>query len=153
MPCSFGGLSLSVPPSSLAWGSSDQIRQCLRVHTGGLVEGCSGSLVSGGDAHSVWLHNLANIAISRGHSRWCPAYVQSEQALLNTTKVIQQQCSVSFGGQPTNQARYSCGPLGERPWCRMSPGCGWRWGMLGRAAQNSVSKAGTDDGTAKKGYF
>ena len=28
-------------------------------------------------------------------------YVQSEQALLNTSEVTQQQCSVSFGWQPT----------------------------------------------------
>ena len=29
-------------------------------------------------------------------------YVESEKALLNTTEVTQQQCSVSFGWQPTN---------------------------------------------------
>ena len=29
-------------------------------------------------------------------------YVQSRQALLNTTKVTRQQCSVSFRWQPTN---------------------------------------------------
>ena len=65
MPCSHGGLSLSVPPSSLAWGSSDQSPQYQRVHIGGLVEGHSGGLLSGGDVHSVWPHNLANIVISR----------------------------------------------------------------------------------------
>ena len=49
------------------------------------------------DAHSVWLRDLVNIAISKGHSRWCPAYVESEQALLNTTELTQHQCRVSFG--------------------------------------------------------
>ena len=56
----------------------------------------------GGGTHSVWLRDLTKIVVSRGHSRWCPAYVESEQALLNTTKVTRQQCSVSFGWQPTN---------------------------------------------------
>ena len=102
MPHSRGGLSLGVPPSSLAWGSSDQSPKCQRVHIGGLVEGRSGGLLSGRDAHTVWLRDLASIVVSRGNSRWCPAYVQSEQALLNTTEVTQQQCSVSFGWQPTN---------------------------------------------------
>ena len=102
MSHSRGGLSLGVPLSSLAWGSSDQSPQHQRVHIGGLVERCSGGLLSGGDAHSVRLCDLANIVVSSWHSRWCPAYVQSEQALLNTTEVTQQQCSVSFGWQPTN---------------------------------------------------
>ena len=44
----------------------------------------------------------AYIVVSRGHSRWCPAYVESEQALMNTTEGTWQQCSVSFGWQPTN---------------------------------------------------
>ena len=39
-----GGLSLGVPASFLAWGSSDQ---SLQRHTGGLVEGRSGDLLSG----------------------------------------------------------------------------------------------------------
>ena len=131
MPTSRGGLSLGVPPSSLAWGSSDQSPKCQRVHIGGLVEGRSGGLLSGGDAHTVWLRNLASIVVSRGNSRWCPAYVPSEQALLNTTEVTQQQYSVSFGWQPTNDLT---SPLGAGPWCRMSPGCGRRWGMPGWAA-------------------
>ena len=47
MSHSRGGLSLGVPPSSLAWGSSDQSPQHQRVHIGGLVEGRSGGLLSG----------------------------------------------------------------------------------------------------------
>ena len=39
---------LGVPTSSLAWGSSDQSPQRQRVHIGGLVEGRSGGLLSGG---------------------------------------------------------------------------------------------------------
>ena len=89
MPHSHGGLSLGVPTSSLAWGSSDQSPQRQRIHIRGLVEGCGGGLLSGGDAHSVQLRDLANIVVSRGQSRWCPAYVQSEQAQRNTTEVTQ----------------------------------------------------------------
>ena len=44
--------------------------------------------------HSLSLTpQLSYIVISRGHSRWCPAYVLSEQALLNTAEVTLQQCS------------------------------------------------------------
>jgi len=53
MPHSRGGLSLGVPPSSLAWGSSDQSPQRQRVHIGGLVEGRSGGLLSGGRSLSL----------------------------------------------------------------------------------------------------
>ena len=108
MPCSRGDLSLGVPSSFLAWGSSDQSPQRHTVHIGRLMEGRSGGLLSGdggggrGDAHSVWLRDLANIVVSMGLSRWCPAYVQSEQPLPNTTEMARQQCSVSFGWQPTN---------------------------------------------------
>ena len=55
-----------------------------------------------GDAHSVSLSDLANNDVSKEHKRWCPAYVPSEQAVLNTTEVTRQQCSVSLGWQPTN---------------------------------------------------
>ena len=48
MPHSRSGLSLGVPPSSLARDSSDQNPQRQRIHTGGLVEGRSGGLLSGG---------------------------------------------------------------------------------------------------------
>ena len=65
------------------------------------MEGCV--VVCSRGEHSLSLtHDLANIVVSRGHSRWCPAYVQSEQALLSTTEVTWQQCSVFFGWQPTN---------------------------------------------------
>ena len=64
----------------------------------GLMEGRCGGPVSRGDTHSPWLRDLANIAVSRGHSRWCPACVESEQASLNTTKVTRQQFWISFGG-------------------------------------------------------
>ena len=67
----------------------------VRVHTGGLAEGRSDRLLSEEDAHSVGLRDGANIVVSRGHCRWCPAYVRSEQALLNTTEVA------SDGSPPT----------------------------------------------------
>ena len=47
MSHSRGGLSLGVPPSSLAWGSFDQSLQRQRVHIGGLVLGRSYGLLSG----------------------------------------------------------------------------------------------------------
>ena len=86
----------------------------------------------GGGAHSVGLPDLANVVVSRGHSRWCPAYVESDQALLNPNEVTRQQCSVSFGWQPTNDLTslpvdlWGAGPRNES----------WVWpevGMPGRA--------------------
>ena len=53
------------------------------------MEGRSGGLLSGGDAHSV-----SKTVVSRGHCRWCPAYFEPEQALLNTTRVIRQHRSL-----------------------------------------------------------
>ena len=52
--------------------------------------------------HSLTLPTLINI-VSTGHSTLvgtghCPAYVKSEQAWLNTTRVTQQLCSISFIG-------------------------------------------------------
>ena len=95
MPCFCGGLSESdsmfLPPP-LPEAVPIKIHN-VRVHIGGLVEGCSGGLLSRGDAHSVWVCDLANIVVSRGHSRWCPGYVESGQALPYTTKVTRQQCS------------------------------------------------------------
>ena len=124
MPCSRGGQGLGVPSSSLARGSSDQSYQRQRVHTEELAEGRSGGLLSGGDAHSVWLRDLANIVGSRGHSRWCPAYAESEPALLNTTAVTRQQCSVSFRRQPTNDLTSPPVDLwGAGPRWGMCPGC------------------------------
>ena len=65
MPYSRGDLSLGVPVSFLAWGSSDQSPQRQRVRTAGLVEGRSGGLFSGGDALSVRLRDLANTVVSQ----------------------------------------------------------------------------------------
>ena len=104
-----------------------------------------------GDAHSVWLRDLANIVVSRGHSRWCPAYVESEQALLNTTEVTQQQCSVSFGWQPTNDLTSL--PVDLWGWGRDAE---WALGVAGgegcrnERRGSSASEVGTVDGTAKK---
>ena len=83
---------------------------------------------------------------------WCPAYVESEQALLNTTEVTQQQCSVSFGWQPTNDLTSPPGDLWGRgrdaEWALgvAAEGGGCRDERRGRSA----SEVGTDDGTAKK---
>ena len=61
-----GGLSLRVPASSFAWGSSGQ---SLQRHIGGLVEGRSGDLLSGVGVHaqSFWLRSLPNTVVSIGH--------------------------------------------------------------------------------------
>ena len=143
MLCPRGALSLSVPASSLAWGSSDQSTQRQRVYRGRLVEGRSGGLLSGGDAHSAWLPDLANTVVSRGHSRWCPAYAESEQALLNTTEVTRQQCSVSFGWLPTNDlTSLSVDLWGAGPWCGdvvTSGGCGRKWGCRDERRGSSTS--------------
>ena len=40
-----------------------------KIHVGGLVEGRSGGLLPGGDARSVWLRDVVNIVVSKGH-RW-----------------------------------------------------------------------------------
>ena len=53
MPCSRGDLRLGVLAPFLAYGSSGQSPQRQKVRTGGLVEGRSGGLLSGEDAHSV----------------------------------------------------------------------------------------------------
>ena len=55
-----------------------------------------GGLPAGEDSHSVWLRDLAVNVVSKGHSRWCPAYVSSEQASLNTTEVTQQAVQSPF---------------------------------------------------------
>ena len=39
-----------------------------------------GGLLSGGNAHSVWLPKLADIVVSGGHSRWHAAYVRGMRA-------------------------------------------------------------------------
>ena len=90
--------------------------------------------VLGRGAHSVWLRDLANIGVSRGRSRWCPAYVESEPALLNTTNVTRQQCSVSFGWQPTNDLT----SLPVDPWGR---GGAAEW-VLGVAGSKDAGTSG-----------
>ena len=128
MPCFCGGLSESdsmfLPPP-LPEAVPIKIHN-VRVHIGGLVEGCSGGLLSRGDAHSVWVCDLANIVVSRGHSRWCPGYVESGQALPYTTKVTRQQCSVSFRWQPTNDLKSPPVDL----WGKNKP---WMWPAVGDA--------------------
>ena len=75
-------LALGIPASFLAPGSFDQniqhVRESSESPYGGLVEGHSGSLFSGGDIYSARLCNLTNIVISKGHSRWYQCYVISK---------------------------------------------------------------------------
>ena len=73
----------------------------MEVRSGGLLSGGGGG---GGGAGGGQL-TQSDIVVSRGRSRWRTAHVKSEQALLKTTEVIWQQCSVSFEWQPTNDLR------------------------------------------------
>ena len=54
------------------------------------MEGRSGALLSKRERVEgrslILTPKLANIVVSRGHSRWCPAYVESEQERLNTSE-------------------------------------------------------------------
>lgn len=50
----------------LALGGFSESFQRQVDHIGWLMEGHSGGLQSGKDIHSVWVHNLAHIIISRG---------------------------------------------------------------------------------------
>ena len=61
---------------------------------------------------------------------------ECDQVLLNTTEVTRQQCSVSFGWQPTNDLTSPHADLWEEV------------GMSGRAAQSSASEVYTDGGKA-----
>ena len=68
-----------------------------------------------------------NIVVSRGRSRWCPAYVESEQVLLNTSEVTRQKCRTCLLVMAAHQRSdvSSSGPLGAWP----------EVGMPGRAAR------------------
>ena len=46
-----------------------------------------GGMLFGTDAQSVWVPDLANTAVSRGHSRWCLVSVEPVQASLNTSQM------------------------------------------------------------------
>ena len=81
-------LRLGVPASFLAQGSFDEKPLVSEVYSGTVIGGCGGGLLSGADAHLVWLCDLNNIVVSRGHSRWCPA--ESKRGSLNTTNVTWQ---------------------------------------------------------------
>ena len=104
------------------WGSSDQSHQHWRVHIGELMEGCGGGLLSWGDAHSVGLCDLAyivismlaNVIISRGHRRWCPAYVASEQASLDSHSCDSAAVWCLFRKVTYKQSDVFCGPLAAR---------------------------------------
>ena len=114
MPCHHGDLSLGVPASFLAGSSSDQSPQHQRVHRGRQMKGCRGCLLSGADAHSVSLRNLVNTVISRGHGKWCPVYVESEQALLHTALAWLGLASVwclLWLAAHQRSDHLSCGPL------------------------------------------
>ena len=84
-------------------------------HSGALVKGRSGGLLSGGDVHSAWFRHLANIVVSRGHNRWCPAYVESKQASLSTTEVTRTQCMLCLLPAAARQRPdvSSCGSLAQ----------------------------------------
>ena len=135
MPHSRGGLSLGVPTSSPAWGSSDQSPQRQRVHIGGLVEGRSGGLLSGRTLTqsdtATWL-TLSSVGgtvggvlrmLNQSRHYWTPPKWLSSSVVFPLD-----------GNLPTVWLHFLW-TSGGRARCRMSPGCGRRWGMPGRAAR------------------
>ena len=116
--CACGEFVLKSSVSAGSWGLS--------------LDGRGDGLLEGGDTHSVWLHESAISVVSRGHSRWCPAYVGSEQEHHWRT---QQQCRVSSGGWPhdglTVIVPYGLPTLGL--W-QDKPGCDRVWSRSRRAA-------------------
>ena len=93
-------LSLSVPTSFLAWGSSGESFSASESPHRGMNGRRRNDLFSGIDIHPVWLCDL--FSVSNEHGGWCPAcYVESESEatseLHRLKRLDRQQCSVSFG--------------------------------------------------------
>ena len=69
------------------------------------MEGRCGSLLTGGDVHS------------EKHGKWCPAFVESEQASVTTSRVTQRWVYSLNGSLATSG-------LMSPPVVGMDPGCG-----------------------------
>ena len=148
MPCSRSDAILGVP-ASFSPGAVLIKAFSVRVHIGVLTEEHSGSLLSGGDTHTAWLHDLANIIISRRHSRWCPAYDESSNQNRHHWTPLKWISSIS--GSPSDWAAHqwsdisSCGPLVAGPQCRTSLWCDQRQECQDEQQRSSASEVGTDD--------
>ena len=116
-------VSVFLPPS-LPEARLINIRAQIGVIDGGIY---SGFLLPGEDVRSVRLRYFANTAVNRGHSRGCPAYIESESASLNTTGVTRQQYGTCLLRVAVYQLRSdvsSCGLLAAGLRCGMSIGVG-----------------------------
>ena len=89
---------------------------------------CTGGLLSVGDALSVWLRNLADTVISRGHSGWWPAYVHQNRYYWTPLKWLSHmQCLLRW--QPTNDLTSPPLDFGQQgQWSGMGLGRGQRLG-------------------------
>ena len=121
MPCSLGDLSLGVPDSFLARGSSEQSPQrhaespqpsvSVFLPEAVLIKALNSR---GSTQEDSWRDVVAvcslegtlsqsdtatqlTLSSEGGTVRGCPAYFKSEQVLLKTIEVTRHQCSVSFG--------------------------------------------------------
>ena len=96
-------------PSFLAWESSDQILQRQRICRWELMEGSGGGFLFG----PTWLQGSANNFVCRGHCRWDPANVESEEASLNSSKGL-GSIAVSLSAESLSYHLSDdsfCGPL------------------------------------------
>ena len=68
------------------------------------IDGCSGSLLSGGDTHSDWLHDFANTVVSKGHSRCCLRMLNQNRHYWTPPKWLGSSavCDISLWGQHVN---------------------------------------------------
>ena len=159
MPCSRGGLSLGVPPSSLAWGSSDESLQRQRVHIGGLVEWRSGGLLSGRDVHLVWLRDLnEDYKYHCIYNLWLNLHCPQEGEQL----VVSCVCSIRTGTTEHHRSDSAAvSPSDGSPPETLTDVVSLIWRLLlrtsggGATMQNEpwlwpeVREIGTDDGTVK----
>ena len=101
------------------------------------MKACRDGLLSRGDTHSIWLHDLANSVTSRRHNRLYLVYLESEQPSLNTTKVAWQLYEVSFKRKPTNDLAFPLVDLwqqGCKTECALDVPGGRNGGMSGAGA-------------------
>ena len=144
MPCSHGDLSHGVPASFLAWGSSGQSPQRKSPQEDWWGDVVAGGLLTGGDAHSVWLSDLANIVVSG-----VLCILNLNRNYWTLSKWLSSSAVSLSDGSPPQFGVSSCGCLGAGPWCKMSPGCGWWYGCWDKQHRSSAFEVGTDDWTGK----
>ena len=85
-----------------------------------------------GRSGTAWLHDMADVVVSGGHRRWCPAYVESEDAPLNATS--RWWLTSDLTPSP---------PSGSRASMRDGP-CDWALGCWGWQRRMNTSETGSD---------